>query len=273
MGSLLDSAMKNAVHYVYGIVRSGFDAARAPSGMDDAVVELATVGKLGALVSRLDASAYGPALIERNSADVSWISPRAMAHDRVLTWAQEHGGVLPMPMFSLWGSDDALRRMLDDRQGDFERVFARVAGADEFGVRVHRRDELLAKSLDDLDADTRTLQAEAAAASPGQRYLIQRKLDDHMKLAVRSAGKRMAKQIFDELATLSRDAVARPLVADPNTPDVTLVLNAAFLVDHARVQDFRAAVGERVRAYQARGLTFDFTGPWPPYNFTRAKAR
>ena len=265
--------MKNAVHYVYGIVRSGFDAARAPAGIDDSTIELAQSGRLGALVSRLDAANYGPAAIEKNSGDVSWLSPRALTHDRVLTWAQEHGGVLPMPMFSLWGSDQALRKMLADRQSDFDHVFARVDGADEFGVRLHRRDELLAKSLDDLDAETRKLQAEAAAATPGQRYLIERKLDDHMKLAVRSAGKRMARQIFDELSAISRDAVARPLVADASTPDVTLVLNAAFLVDRARLEEFRSAVGSRVAEYQPRGLSFDFTGPWPPYNFTRAKQR
>jgi hypothetical protein len=265
--------MKNAVHYVYGIVRSGFDAARAPEGIDDTKIELAQSGKLGALVSRLDAATYGPAAVERSSGEVSWLSPRAMAHDRVLTWAQEHGGVLPMPMFSLWGSDDGLRRMLNDKQADFERMFMRVEGADEFGIRVHRRDEVLAQSLDDLDEDTRRLQAEAAAASPGQRYLLERKLEDHMKLAVRSSAKRMAKRILDDLSALSRDAVARPLVADANTPDVTLVLNAAFLVDRKRLDEFRAAVGERVEAFQPRGLTFDFTGPWPPYNFTRATQR
>jgi hypothetical protein len=265
--------MNSTVHYVYGIVRSGFDVARAPAGIDDTTVELARSGKLGALVSRLDAASYGAAAIERQSADVSWLSPRAMAHDRVLTWAQEHGGVLPMPMFSLWGSDDALRRMLDNQKSDFERVFARVTGADEFGVRVHRRDELLAKSMDDLDAETRRLQADAAKAPPGQRYLLERKLDDQMKLAVRNAGKRMARQIFEELAAISRDAVARPLVADPSSPDVTLVLNGAFLVDRSRLGAFRTAVAERVRDYEPRGLTFDFTGPWPPYNFTRAKAR
>jgi hypothetical protein len=265
--------MNNAVHYVYGIVRSGFDAARAPAGIDDTTVELARSGKIGALVSRLDSATYGAGAIERHSGNVSWLSPRALAHDRVLTWAQEHGGVLPMPMFSLWGSHDALRRMLDNQQSDFEHVFTRVEGADEFGVRVHRRDDVLATSLDDLDPETRQLQAEAAKASPGQRYLLERKLDDQMKLAVRNAGKRMARQIFEELAAISRDAVARPLVADPNSPDVTLVLNAAFLVDRSRLGAFRTAVGERVRDYQPRGLTFDFTGPWPPYNFTRAKAR
>jgi hypothetical protein len=45
------------------------------------------------------------------------------------------------------------------------------------------------------------------------------------------------------------------------------VLNAAFLVDRKRLDEFRAAVGSHVREYQPRGLAFDFTGPWPPYNF------
>ena len=53
-------------------------------------------------------------------------------------------------------------------------------------------------------------------------------------------------------------------------PDATLVLNGAFLVDRNRLDAFRAAVGAHVRDYQPRGLAFDFTGPWPPYNFVSA---
>jgi hypothetical protein len=44
-------------------------------------------------------------------------------------------------------------------------------------------------------------------------------------------------------------------------------LNGAFLVDGKRIDEFRSAVGALVRDYQPRGLSFDFTGPWPPYNF------
>lgn len=260
--------MKNAVLYVYGIARDGFDTAGAPAGLDDTAVDLVQVGSIAALVSRLEPAAYAPDVVEAKSGDVAWLSPRAMSHDRVLTWAQEHGGVIPLPMFSLWRSDAALADSLGERAAEFKKVFKRVEGADEFGVRIHRRDDVLLKSIDEIDPAMATLRKEAEAASPGQRYLIERKFAEQSKAAIRAAGQRMAKQVFDELAALARDAVARPIVPDKSAAaDATMVLNGAFLVERGKLEVFRAALGARVREMQPRGLTFDFTGPWPPYNF------
>jgi hypothetical protein len=260
--------MSRDLLYVYGVVRDGFDTARAPAGLDDTSIGLARAGAIAALVSRLPESGYSARVIEENSGEVAWVSPRAMAHDRVLTWAQEHGGVIPLPMFSLWENDASLAKSLAGQTSELAQVFERVSGADEFGLRVHRRDAVMLESIDDLDSEMARLRKEAQAASPGQRYLLERKFADRGKQAVRTASHRMAKQIFDELAAVARDALARPLTPEAGrTPDATLVLNGAFLVDRKRLDDFRAAVGAHVRDYQPRGLAFDFTGPWPPYNF------
>ena len=45
------------------------------------------------------------------------------------------------------------------------------------------------------------------------------------------------------------------------------MLNAAFLVERAAFDAFRAELTRHLRAAEAHGLAFDFTGPWPPYNF------
>ena len=237
---------------------------------------IVTRGRIAALVSRVPESAYGASAVEEKSGDVEWLSPRAMAHDRVLTWAQEHGGVIPMPMFSLWRSEEALTKSLADQASDLSSVFERVSGADEFGLRVHRRDTVMLESIHEFDPDMAKLRQQAQAASPGQRYLLERKLADEGKGAVRAAAQRMAKQIFEELRAISRDALSRPLTPEPGggrVPDATLVLNGAFLVDRKRVDEFRAAVGAHVRDYQPRGLAFDFSGPWPPYNFVSKGGR
>ena len=256
------------VWYVYGLVRDGFDASRAPTGIDDTTVGVAKSGKIGALVSRLPESGYGASVIEANSGEVDWLSPRAIAHDRVLTWAQEHGGVIPLPMFSLWGSEAALTQSLADQAKTLTRVFEHVSGADEFGLRVHRREDVMLSAIDDLDEDIAALRDEAKSAAPGQRYLLERKIAERGKNAVRAASHRMAQHIFDKLRSIARDSLARPPVPESKqAPDATLVLNGAFLVDRERLDEFRAAVGAHVRDYQPKGLTFDFTGPWPPYNF------
>lgn len=259
------------VLYAYGLVREGFDASRAPAGLDDSVVSLQKSGRVAALVSRVPERVYDAEAVEQNSGDVAWLSPRAMAHDRVLTWAHDHGGVIPLPMFSLWGSEEALSRSLAERASDLARVFDQVGGADEFGLRIHRRDAEMLDAIDDLDENIAELRKGAKAASPGQRYLLERKLAEEGKSAVKVASHRMAKEIFETLRGIARDTVARPLVPEAGrVPDATLVLNGAFLVERTRNDEFRAAVGALVREYQPRGLAFDFTGPWPPYNFVGA---
>ena len=265
--------MSDTILYVYGIVRDSFDVKGGPAGIDAAPVELQTGEGVGALVSRLSNAEYASERVEQRSGDVGWISPRATAHDRVLTWAQEQGGVIPLPMFSLWRTESALAETLSTRAAEFAKVFSRVAGADEFGVRVHRRDDVMLAAVDELDPEMAKLRREAEAASPGQRYLLERKLAEQSKGAIRAASQRMAKRVFDELSALSRDAVARPVTpaaAGAASADATMVLNGAFLVERAGLEPFRAALAELVRELQPRGLTFDFTGPWPPYNFASA---
>lgn len=254
--------------YLYGVVRPDFDASRAPAGLEEARVEVLRVGGHGMLVSRLPAASYAPDVVERQSAEMDWITPRAVAHDRVLTWAQEHGGIVPMSMFSLWSDEAALGASITARGDALATTFARVENADEYGLRIHRRDREMLAAAHELDPGIAALRREAAAASPGQRYLLERKLAEQSKQAIRAAAQRLARDAFDALRQHAREAVLRAATPSSSAPDdATLVLNAAFLVERARFGAFQAEVARHATAGAPRGLTFDFTGPWPPYNF------
>lgn len=45
------------------------------------------------------------------------------------------------------------------------------------------------------------------------------------------------------------------------------LLNSAFLINKDKVEDFLNIVEELRTKYTDKGLFFDCTGPWPPYNF------
>ena len=254
--------------YAYGIVPPGFDAAGAPPGVEESTVFVIPAGPGAALVSRVPEAAFAPAIVEARAGDMKWVTPRAVAHDRVLTWAQERGGIIPMPMFSLWAEEATLRASLAERDAELRRTFEKVAGCDEYGLRVHRRDREMLEKAHELDPGIAALRGEAKAASPGQRYLLERKIGEQSRQAVRVASQRLAKEAYAALQPLARAAVVRPLTPSSASPeDATLVLNAAFLVDRARYDAFRAELTRHLRSAEAVGLAFDFTGPWPPYNF------
>src|SRR3954467_7655304 len=134
-----------SIWYVYGIVPEKAAMSSPPAGLDDARVAIDRHAGVAALVSVLDGESYGPDAIEASSADVEWLSPRAIAHDRVLTWASDHGAVIPFPMFSLFSGADAVHDMLGDRSAQLGAALARVGRGREYALRVYRVDaELLA---------------------------------------------------------------------------------------------------------------------------------
>ncbi len=265
------STNSSTLWYVYGVVAAGFSATPMPSGLDDAVVfvEPSENGKVGALVSCLDQPDYQPATLEERSGNVEWLSPRAMAHDRVLTSASDHGAVVPLPMFSLFSGQRAVQAMLEERTGQLSAALARIGPAREYALRIYRIDAELLAAVHTLSPRLQEMTASAANASPGQRYLLERKLDGEKRSEMRTVTQRVVDEIVNALRSSTRAVQRSPI---PRTADVdaargTMILNAAFLVAPDALPDFQKTLTNVVGERSAQGFRFDFTGPWPAYHF------
>jgi gas vesicle protein GvpL/GvpF len=256
------------IWYVYGVVRASFDVTRAPSGLDDVPVELCAAGDLAALVSRVDGEQYAPERVERATEDVEWLAPRAVSHDRVLTWASDHGPVVPLPIFSLFSSAAVVQNMLNERRDQLFATLDRAAAGREYALRVYRIDAELTKSAADLSPRLAELRDAAASASPGQRYLLERKLDTERKAELHSIGAAVSRDIVEVLRPLAVDAVQTRIVPrGARAADAALILDAAFLIAPEALEGFQRELTNVVGRYAARGFRFDFTGPWPLYHF------
>ena len=262
--------MADHLYYVYAVVPPATAVDVAPSGIDDRAVTLVVNEDVAALVTRVDASEYADGLDDR-VANVAWIAPRATAHDAVVTWASDVGAVVPLPILSLFRSEDAVRSMLAARRAELVSLLAHVARGREYGVRIFRLDEELRRSLASFSAPIAALEAEVAAVtSPGQGYLLTRKLEQARKDELRRVSAEVAGIVFNELSARSIAASQDALPQTTGEQSGAAVLNASFLVAHDGLEAFRAAVTEFVHAHERRGFRVEFTGPWPPYHFTRS---
>jgi urease accessory protein UreF len=161
--------------------------------------------------------------------------------------------------------------MLHDRHDALAAVLERVADAREYTLRIFRLDAALAEALPTLSSRVAELQQQAASATPGQRYLLERKLEAERRTELKRVGREMAAEAYDALTPLSVDAVREPLPA-PQADGADageMVLNASFLVRRDATGDFQAAVATLARRHEAAGMRFEFTGPWPAYHFVR----
>jgi hypothetical protein len=264
-------SMAERIIYVYGIVPASLTLERAPAGLDDGRLELVRHDEIAALISHLDAAAYPAEVVEANVGDVAWVGPRAVAHDQVLTWASEAGAVIPLPMFALYREPNALETMLRERAERLRDTLRRVEGAREYAVRVFRLDDVLAARVSELSPMLAELERAAKAASPGQRYLLERKAESERSGEIRRIASAVARESFDALRSLASDG-AREAIPQRDGERGTAVLNAFFLVPNDAVDAFRRELTALVSRHEPNGFRFEFTGPWPPYHFVRDAA-
>jgi hypothetical protein len=250
------------VYYVYGIVPRSFDASAAPPGLDGARVEAMPVADMAALASEIDATE-----IESRVGDIDWLAPRAVAHDAVVSWASERGPVVPFPMWVLCRDPASL----DTRADEFRRALGRVALGREYAVRVFRLDEELAAHLATMSPEIATLEASAAQSRPGQRYLLERKLESERKDATRRVAASVGSAVYDALRAAALEATTDPLPAPTPAQRDPAVLSAAFLVGRDALEPFQSCLTTLVRRYEPLGFRFEFTGPWPPYHFVDSR--
>lgn len=259
--------------YLYGVVPARTETLKAPAGIDEGPVEIISGASHAALVTRVSAAEYSPETIAVSAGNVDWVRYRAEAHDRVLNWASDNTRVIPLPMWTMFSDDAAVAEMLAARSSEFDAVLARIADAREYTVRAYVRSAELQSKVSDLSEEFRALEAHAKTASPGQRYLLERKLDKERKETARRIVRQVANDIHAALSAVAklaaRDEVSAGLAASEQGQ---AILNASYLVPPSSMKEFQKTLTEFVNRYEGSGFTFAFTGPWPPYHFVGAPA-
>lgn len=255
------------VEYVYGIVPAGLDTSGAPAGLDDRAVRKVAEGEFAALVSSLDADEYAGDRIDQRATDLDWLGPRAQAHDAVVTWANDPGPAVPLPMWTMFTSEAGVCGMLAARAPELRITMDRIAGADEYSLRVFAKAAEVRAALDTLAPEIGEAQRALEAAPPGQRYLLERKLEAQKKELLRSAAETVAARVYEQIRAEAAASVLESLPRASAVAEAQAVLNAVFLVRRDGFEAFRRRVSEVVAAHKGKGFHFEFTGPWPAYHF------
>lgn len=206
---------------------------------------------------------YGAAPVERRLRDLDWVAACATAHEAVVEHVSRSATTIPLKMFTLFNSDERARAHIARLRSAIDRTVARVAGRQEWGVRVHL-DEARARRAQ----RARAVKATAGVTS-GTRFLMLKKQEQQALREALARGRADVDATFEALAQWADDARRRP----PDDVEGTrLVLDAAFLLAPRRVAAFRRTARERATRLAPHGYRLTLSGPWPPYNFVGGTA-
>lgn len=254
--------------YLYGFVPSGTEL---PSvgllGVGGSEVELAELDGIAAVVSRVPAETYGAEALEARLDDLAWVGEEGLRHEQVVAWFVDHARILPVRLFTLFSSADALADDVRARSPELLERLRRIGTRREWDLKVAYDADRLADRLAEVSDAVAELDVHIAEAKPGKRFLLERKREEVARRETRTAANRLATGLLDALREHAVAAVALEL--PEKAAALPVVLSAALLVEREDEAALGDAVRERAAELGELGVDVDFSGPWAPYRFVR----
>jgi hypothetical protein len=260
----------NHAIYLYGFVpASTVLPTNGLSGTADATVELLAYGPFAAALARVPADEYDPHVIEERLKDLPWVAAQGVAHERVVAWFVDHAQIVPVPLFTLYSSEDALREEVKKRSDAIVGRLERFKGLREWDLKIAYRPLEAEAHAAQLSPEIAVVDKDIEAAAPGRRFLLQKKRADMLKAEVARAVSRAANELIDLARPLARDVKLASLAASAG--ELPVVANAALLVEAESEQKLRDNVRAKAEELRALGIDVIYSGPWAPYRFVDAE--
>ncbi len=264
--------MTELAYYVYCIAETTAVAELSVDSLpaaieDDARLEWVTVDNLAALVSEVPRSSYSEERLAEHLTDATWTAIRAMRHETVVEYIAKRTSAIPLRFGTIYLERDGIEQMLADRSNELQQILEQLRGREEWGVNVYCDRAVLLSSITSVSPVLRELTERAAQASPGQSYLMQKKIETLKVDEARTAINRLVDQIEAQLKEQADDARRLRILKVETTEHGELKAKFAFLIKRTGFDGFRDAAERLAQEHQTAGVRLELTGPWPVYNF------
>jgi hypothetical protein len=187
-----------------------------------------------------------------------------LAHERVNETVMRDHTVIPMSFGTIFRTRDDIVELLRSASEAFGDVLQKMRNKLEFGLKVLWDRDQAIRELEGEDEDIGRLKKEISGQK-GPTYFARMQYGRLVDAALQARSERYVAEILSDLRDVSVASRINKPIGDK------MIMNAAFLIS----RDCEAAFDGRVKSIAKRfgGLTFKYTGPWPPYNFVNIRLK
>ena len=221
-----------------------------------------------AIVSKVSASKFGEDNLKKKLTDMSWVEKNVRQHEDLVEAIMEETTVLPFKFASVFRTEKNVEKLLKEHNAEFKKIIADLENTDEWGLKIYCNSEQLKALLEEKNELIREKTQEITSSGKGKAYFLKKKRDELIRNMLNEKISEYTQNSFEKLKKMSsRAKINKILPKEVTEKKEDMVLNSAFLVNKKLIIGFNHALVNLKTKYFDKGLSFDCSGPWPPYNF------
>ncbi|SFQ98577.1 GvpL/GvpF family gas vesicle protein [Desulfoscipio geothermicus] len=193
------------------------------------------------------------------------VRKNAMAHQKVISTIMQRYDVLPVSFGTCVDSYEEVMNIFEKLYGQALSALDKIKNKIEVGLRVFWKKESFIREVGSANREVEALKEKIAGRdSDVSSYKQILELGERLQLIADNKRREYVNLLFEPLCNIASDAKLN----DPTSEK--MIINATFLVDKDKEEEFDRAVNKLYNAY-CKDLDVKYTGPWPPYSFVGIK--
>ncbi len=242
--------------YVYGVIETpafgSFGRSSIGSFQED--VFAVHYGDVAAVVSRTPVFIFDPT------------RDNALAHEHVVETVMKNHTIVPMAFGTVFRTEEDIKEVLKSIYSSLKDVLRQMTGKQEFGLKVTWDRDRIIEELKREHEEIRRFHQELTRKHLQSTYFARMQLGRMIDKALMELAAKYVRDIYDGLRNVCVASKDNKPIGDK------MILNASFLIEKERENEFDAAVTRVAQKFGER-LNFRYTGPWPPYNFVNIRLK
>ena len=190
----------------------------------------------------------------------------ALTHEHVIETVMKDFTVVPMSFGTVFRTEDDVVEFIKDTSDALHEVLKRMKDKIEFGLKVNWEPEVVLRVVEEENEEIRRLKEEILSTKQASTYFARMQLGRLVESAMSDRSETYVREIYDHFRDTATASRHNKPIGDK------MILNAAFLVERDKAGEFDQKMQEIAQRYEGR-LRFQYTGPWPPYNFVNIRLK
>jgi len=221
-----------------------------------------------AILSRVSPKEFSEENLKKNLANMEWVEKNVRQHEKVIEETMKDITVIPFKFGTIFKREDGVENLLKENNLKFKNMIADLEGKEEWGLKVYCDSEKLNDSLKKEDEKVQGIEKEITSSGKGKAYFLKKKKNELIKNVRNEKISEYTQDSFERIKRACLETkINKILPKEVTEKKEDMVLNAAFLINEKRIKEFENILAYLKTKYTDKGLIFDCTGPWPPYNF------
>jgi hypothetical protein len=215
-------------------------------------------------------------LARRAKEDLKWIIKHANRHEKVIervmgikktntAYGLGLKAVVPMKFGTIFEKPQNLENVFKKEYQRFKNLLARFDGKQEWSLKVYVKESALRAKLK-KEQKVRTQIKQVKNLPRGADYFGELEVNNSLNNLMQKTINQSIKTFFKYFtATSLKSRQNKILSQDFTGHEEPMILNSAYLIDQNKVDNFIKEIKNLEKLNPE--FIFEYTGPWPPYNF------